>query len=180
MKTVNQLIKERRDSGMTLQGIGDEFGCTRENIRLILIKYYGTAVVGSLGKALLTTLQLANLVNCSNAQIGEFHMRGVISPANLNSHTRLWDSKAVSELLRIRSCRICNRIIPKYRSVYCSNGCRIEGSKYKNRSDEAKKKQNECARHWQKEHPERTKEIQDSCARRYLIKRKAISTEASL
>lgn len=170
MKTVIQIIKKQRDSGATLRQIGDEVGCSYENIRLQLIKHYGTADIEYKGRALLTTLQLANLVNCSITLIGNFYRRGVISPIASHYRLWLWDSKAVSILLRVRSCRICSRLLPKGKFVFCSYACRLEGGKYKNRPEEQRKKHNELVRRWMREHPERTREIQDAAVKRYQAK----------
>ena len=174
MKTVTQIIKKRRDSGATLQQIGDEVGCSRENIRLTLVKHYGTADIEHRGRALLTTLQLANLVNCSITLIGNFYRRGVISPVVSHYRLWLWDSEALNVLLEIRKCKICGRFLPKGKTVFCSYVCRLEGGKYKNRPEEQRKKHNELVRRWMREHPERTREITSAAVKRYQAKQRSL------
>lgn len=156
-------IKERRDGGATLQEIGDEIGRSRERVRQILVKQYGTA---DISKALLTTNQLAGLTNCSEPLIYKFRQQGIISPVG---HGR-WRPETVDIILEHRKCKMCGKPLPAHRFVYCSDTCQIEGGKYKNRSEVAKKLHNERIRHWQREHPERYREIQSKALRRYHLK----------
>ena len=72
-------IKRPRDQGYTLQAIGDMFGVTREWIRQILKKHYGTTMV--LG--LTSRAQLARIIGCSDMQLYYLEQKGVLNPIRI-------------------------------------------------------------------------------------------------
>lgn len=156
-------IKERRDTGATLQQIADEVGRTRERVRQILVEHYGTADIQG---QLLTTTQLAKLAGCSQNFVATLRREGIISRVAWGR----WSLETLDIILERRRCKMCGSPRSKGRLVYCSEPCQIEAAKYKNRPEAQKKTHSECVRRWQREHPERYKEIQRRAIRSYQLR----------
>lgn len=139
-------IYAMRYSGATLRQIADKIGRTKERVRQILIRNYG-----STKHKLISTNQLCQLSGLSRNQIIKCYQNNVISPVRewdtSTGHRSLW-SLATVERMRVyldipktnRLCRICHRPIPINRHRYCSEQCYKESHKYKYWSIEAKQR----------------------------------------
>jgi hypothetical protein len=66
-----------RDTGMTLQAIGDEVGVTRERVRQVLVRHYGTAKPTM---DLMTRLKVAKLIGCSEGRLAYLEQKGMLEP----------------------------------------------------------------------------------------------------
>jgi len=169
-ETYNGYIKTRRDEGATLQNIAEEIGRTRERVRQILVEHYGTADVEG---EVLTTKQLIELTNYSGTTLYKLYRKGIITKIGKG---RLgigrWPLETLNIILEYRRCKICDKPLGKGKGVYCSEACRVEAGKYKNRPEAQKKAQVERTQCWQKAHPERYREICNQATKRYLLKQK--------
>ena len=149
-----------RQSGTTLDRIGSRFGITREGVRQLLTKHYGSARV----QDLLTTTELARLTRCDYSYISKLKRRGVIQPAIVVGHGRtLWKREAIAAIiiyLAHHGCPICHGPVPSSRQVYCSRECYLEAHRYRNWSEAAKRQHSERVRRWLTENPEKAKQIQ--------------------
>ena len=133
-----------RHSGATLQQIADTIGRTKERVRQILVKNYG-----STKHKKLSTEKLCKLSGLSRSRIVELYKDDVITPVKEwntnNGQYFLWPLSTVEQIAAYysshRLCKICYRPIPKGRRIYCSEQCYREGHKYRHMSIEAKKKQ---------------------------------------
>jgi predicted nucleic acid-binding Zn ribbon protein len=136
-------IYAMRQSGSSLQQIADRIGRTKERVRQILVKHYG-----STKRRLFSTDQLYHLLDLPRNQIIELYKDGIILPAyewqSGRKHYLLWHPTAVQDIIDYykthKQCRICHRIIPKGRWIYCSDTCYREGQKYSNMTNQAKKR----------------------------------------
>lgn len=164
-ETFNGLIYDMRQQGFTLQEIGLEIGRTKERVRQILVEHYGSTEIK---RELVTTSQLATQADCRPLLIEKLRREGLIAPIR----RRIWDPNATLPILIQNKpiCRICAKPVPKYRACYCSEECRTEAGRYKNRPDEVKWRQNERVRRWGERNPDRQAEIQRGSSRRYLHK----------
>jgi hypothetical protein len=124
---------------------------TRERIRQILIKNYG-----STKHKLLSTEQLRRMFGFSRYRVLELYQGGVIAPvrewgAN-NGHHLLWSQAAVDKITAYYSackpCKMCGARIPEGRRVFCSEQCYKEGHKYRYKSTEAKQRHMESIRRY--------------------------------
>jgi len=139
-------IYAMRYSGATLRQIADKIGRTKERVRQILIKNYG-----STKHKLVSTTQLCKLSGLSWKRVMKLYQDSIITPVkewDTNTvHYFLW-SPATVERIRVyldipktnRLCRICHRPIPIDRHCYCSEKCYKESHKYKYRSVEARQR----------------------------------------
>jgi hypothetical protein len=137
------VIYAMRRSGDTLQQIASRVGKTKERIRQILVKNYG-----STRHKLMSTEQLRKYLGFSRYKVVELYNDNVITPA------REWDTNGGRHLLwlpdtvdRIHNymnsnklCRMCKSPVPPGRRVFCSGECYKEGHKYKYMSDVARKR----------------------------------------
>lgn len=90
-------IRELREQGYTLQAIGDEYGVTKERIRQLLTKHYGTTKLC----LLLPRETFSNLVGCGSSTITRLETKGLIKPIHYN-WTYLYkreDAEKVSKLV---------------------------------------------------------------------------------
>jgi len=132
-----------RHSGATLQQIADKIGKTKERVRQILVKNYG-----STKHKLISAEQLRKLVGLSRNRIIECYLANVITPVREwntdGSHYLLWSPASVEQINIYyethRSCKMCHSSIPRSRRYYCSEQCYKESSKYKYKSIEAKQR----------------------------------------
>ncbi len=136
-------IYAMRRSGATLQQIANEIGKTKERVRQILIKSYG-----STKHKLLSTEQLCKILGLPRNRVIELYRDNIINPARDwdtgISHYLLWRPATVEEVNTYynthRLCKMCYSYIPKGRRCYCSKQCYNEGHKYKYKSIEAKQR----------------------------------------
>lgn len=73
---MNSEIKQLRDRGYSLQAIGGKFGVSKERVRQILKKRYGTTRI----LELTPREPLARLLGCSNSRLILLERRGVLNP----------------------------------------------------------------------------------------------------
>ncbi|HEY95278.1 MAG TPA: hypothetical protein G4O15_10140 [Dehalococcoidia bacterium] len=139
---INAIYTMRR-SGSTLQQIADKSGKSKERIRQILISNYG-----STKHKLMSTEQLRKLFGFSRHHILDLYNSGVITPVKewkaSNGQYLLWSVTAISQINSYQNatkvCKHCGVGIPSNRRAFCSLRCYTESHKYKNMSDEAKKR----------------------------------------
>jgi hypothetical protein len=132
-----------RRSGSTLQQIADKTGKSKERIRQILISNYG-----STKHKLMSTEQLRRLFGFSRHHVLELYNNGIITPAKEwkanNGQYLLWSTTAIGQITSYynstKVCKQCGVNIPSNRRTYCSTRCYTESHKYKNMTDEAKKR----------------------------------------
>ncbi|MFC1920656.1 hypothetical protein ACFLYQ_02895 [Chloroflexota bacterium] len=128
------VIYAMRRSGATLQQIAVIVGRTRERIRQILVKNYGSA-----NHRLISTEQLYRLSGTSRYRVIELYQDNVITPArewNTSiGHHLLWHPDTIKQikgyLTSSKQCKVCNGSVPVPRRVYCSSKCYQEGHKCK-------------------------------------------------
>lgn len=153
---------QMRQSGATLQQIGSPFGISRERVRQLLVKHYGSTRI----QDLLTPAELSRLAGCSLRYIYKLTRRGVIQPAMVVGRGKtLWKPEttaAITTYIDRHRCRVCQRPLPSSRRSYCSQGCSIEGHRYKNWPEPAKRRHLEWMARWRAEHPEKAR---DGCRR---------------
>lgn len=136
-------IYNMRQSGATLQRIGDEVGITKERVRQILVENHG-----STKHQLISTEQLCRLLGLPRNRVIELYQDSVITPVaewNRGNHRYLlFSATTVEQIISYykthRLCSICRRPIPRGRRVYCSEQCYKEGHKYRYKSIEAKQR----------------------------------------
>lgn len=132
-----------RQAGASLAQIAEEIGRTKERVRQILVKHYG-----STKRNLLSTEQLCQELGIPRKRILKLSKAGIITPITSwttgKHHFLLWSSSAKEKIIRHEKshklCRICRKSIPAGRWVYCSDECYLEGQKYRNKSEEVKRR----------------------------------------
>jgi len=137
-------IYELRQSGATLQQIGNKMGRTKERIRQILVENYGSSKC-----PLVSSYKLASMLGSSPRQILGLYQDGVIVPEfefnTGNRHFLLWSPATMRHINAYykerRLCKICHRPLTKGRWSYCSDECLSESHKYKYKSAEARQRQ---------------------------------------
>ena len=151
---VNAIYAMRR-SGSTLQQIADKTGKSKERIRQILISNYG-----STKHKLMSTEQLRRLFGFSRHHILELYNNGIITPAKEwkanNGHYLLWSVSAINQinyyLNNEKRCKFCGGPVPPARRSFCSNECYLESHKYRNMSQEAKRKHLDSIKRYRAKH----------------------------
>jgi len=149
---------QMRQSGASLQQIGSRFGISRERVRRLLVEHYGSTRI----QELLTVAELSRLAGCSLGYIFKLRQQGIITPAIIGPGRALWLPEAVAAITTYidrHRCRVCHRPLPSSRQTYCSQGCSIEGHRYKYKSEEYKRRHRERVKRWRAEHPEKAREI---------------------
>lgn len=130
-----------RCSGATLQQIADRIGRSKERVRQIFQKEYGSSKHG-----LMSTEQLCKITNLSRRTILELYRKGIITHTREwytgNNRYLLWHPNTIKKIDTYykadRLCRICHSIVPRNRRHYCSEQCYKEGHKYRYRSPEGR------------------------------------------
>ncbi len=151
MKIDADLVYNLRRTGATLQEIGDRLGRSKERIRQILVKNYGSTEC-----KLLSTEQLADQTGFSRYQIMKMFRAGVIAPERGwetgCGRYLLWPPVSVAKVQIFerekRLCKICGGAIPKGRSVCCSQECLDESRKYKHKRPEVRQRHLERVRQY--------------------------------
>lgn len=171
VQTKLDIMHQMRQSGITLDQIGNRFGITRERVRQLLAERYGSTRV----RELLTATELARLAGCTWKYIDKLKQRGIIQPAEVVGHGRtLWKPQSIAiviEYIDQHRCPVCHRPVPSNRQVYCSRGCYLEARRYKNQTKEARRQHDERVKRWRAEHPEKAKQIQQRAQARRQTKR---------
>jgi len=143
---------QMRQAGATLEVIGQAFGIRKQLVSRRLIKHYGTTKV----QGLLRKIELLELTSSSPPYLNKLKLGGVIKPAQVPGRKKLlWPQQSLKQVLDYkvshpRHCRMCGRPRPSERSVYCSDGCEIEGHKIKNRPLEVRERHYERMRDYQR------------------------------
>lgn len=166
-------IYQMRQSGATLQQIANRCGISRERVRRLLIKYYGSTRI----QDFLTMTELAHLAGCTQRYIYKLEQRGTIKPAKVIGRGRtLWDAETAATItlfIDSHRCRVCNEPVPSNRQVYCSRACALKAPRYENNPEQARRLQKARVAKWRATHPERAREIQRRAERKYQAKKAA-------
>lgn len=172
-ETYDGIIYDMRQQAYTLEEIGRKIGRTRERVRQILVQYYGST---DINKNFLTTRQLTNEATCSPHLIEKLQQAGLITPIRRG----FWDLESTLPIV-IKSrprCKICGKLVPKYRRCYCSDECYKEGMKWINRSEASNRTWLTAMKRWRERNPERLAEIQRrSSYKSYRKLRQKLATE---
>lgn len=169
VKVYNGLIPTMRKSGATLQEIADNCGgISGERIRQILNQYYaGTKV------ELLRESDLAQIFNCPICHIARLRLSGKITPIKNTSRLIFYSPSQLADIARavIKHCAKCGKEVEKFKSKYCQEcGESYQKNPWPIRSEESKRNSIQASRNWQKEHPERFREITDRAKKKYYQK----------
>ena len=133
------IMHQMRQSGASLQKIAGHFDISRERVRQLLNKHYGSTKI----QGLVRVGELGRLVGCSPSYINRLKRRGIIQPAVSNKLT-LWKLETIDTItsyINSRRCAVCNRPLPSNHRVYCSTECLVEARK--NKSEPVKRRQKE-------------------------------------
>ena len=165
-------IYRMRQAGLSLEEIGSRLGISRQAVEEQLLKHYGSTKV----YGLLTLAELARLTGYSRDYIIKLKRRGVIQPVKSGQKNRLYKPETIATIIIYRDrhprrCRMCGRPLPPRRSVFCSQACRAEGGRFKNRPQAVKDRHRERMKRWERAHPEQAKEIHRRAARKYRAAR---------
>ena len=174
-KASRSTIVEMRQSAASLQQIASRFGVSRERIRQVLVEQYGSTKVNRL----LGVAELARHAGCSQSYIRKLRRRGIIQPAKVVGKKRtLWKSETIDTIIQYISshpCRVCNKLLPSNRWVYCSRECWVKAYRHRHRyikmSEQEKRLHNEKVARWQKNHPEQARDIRRRGQRKYWAKK---------
>ena len=164
---------QMRQSGASLRQISDCLDISREWVRQLLIKHRGSTRV----QDFLEATELARQAGCSQRYIRKLRRRGLIRPVMVVGNKRtLWKPETVNTVVEYNTsdrCRVCNGPLPDNRWVYCSRACYIQAcsDRYKRMSDQAKRLQKARVARWQRNHPERVKDIVRRGQRKYAAKK---------
>lgn len=163
------LIADLKREGHSLRSIGRKIDRSGERVRQILDEHYPNIVVPFLSEE-----AVAKLFGCSAAVLTRLRQEGVINPKRYGFVFRYsCDDVEKVRLALQRFCRICDSPVPKDRTVYCSEACKLESRKYKHRPERYKEAHNRCVKNWMRRHPEQTRVIQSKAAKKYLERQKA-------
>lgn len=167
----NGEIFSLRRGGHTLQQIGDRVGVTRERIRQILNEHYGKVEI-----LLLTETKVAEIIGCRTALLFRLREQGLIHPTRIGHYFRYSHDDIETAMLALqRSCKHCGESIPlKVKTrVYCPE-CSKEQVRYNYPflSEEGKRKLLKLTREWQKQHPERYREINRKAQQKHSKKKR--------
>lgn len=151
-----------RQSGASLDQIAAHFGISRERVRQLLVKHYGSTRLGEL----LSTTEVKHRAGCTYTDILKLKRRGIIQPAKVVGRCRiLWKAETVDTIMGYASghrCSVCNGPLPSNCRIYCSQVCRIEGTR---------KLRDAWMRKWRHNHPEKDREAKRQYRASKLIER---------
>jgi len=127
-ETYGQQIVEMRQSGHTLQEIGDTVGATRERIRQILNEQdidFNTS--------LLSEAEVIRLMGCNREIFRRRREAGEITPSRTVKRYRYYDSHELEGIRAViqRYCKNCGQPLPMiYQGKYCHDcrGARVDNS----------------------------------------------------
>ena len=158
---IGAFIRNMRQSGATLSQIADRIGRTKERVRQILLRNYG-----STKHKLISTEQLCKLSGLNRGRVMELYRDGAVTPVRewdtSIGHYFLWSPDTLVQIISHykvnRLCKMCHSSIPKGRQYYCSKQCYEEGHKYRYKSIEAKQRHLESIKRYR----ERRKQLAKS------------------
>ena len=123
-----------RESGATLQQIADHYGISREWVRQLMFKRYGS----SRPRSLLDISEVSRLTGCTRMDIFKLKRRGIIKPSQVVGRGRtLWTHDTVDIVKKYRDsrrCKVCDGPLPNNHWVFCSWSCWVEASRFRNRN----------------------------------------------
>jgi predicted nucleic acid-binding Zn ribbon protein len=139
----NELICNARRTGATMREIGEKMGISRERVRQILAKNLGSTIY-----PLLSTQQLCDMSGISKKRLVTLQKQGLIQPELTRSvekyHYSLWALSIPEEIEAYcrthYRCLVCGHPLPGRRRQYCSDACVLERYKYKNKTQEEKRR----------------------------------------
>ena len=150
-----------RQSGATLNQIAVHFDISRERVRQLLVKHYGSTKLGEL----LSVTEVKQLAGCTYNDVLKLKRHATIQPAKVVGGRALWKPETVNTIMGYASshrCSVCNGPLPRNRRSYCSQACRIQG---------VRKLNAERMREWRRSHPERDRESRRRYRTSKLVKR---------
>jgi len=119
---------QMRQSGASLQSIGDAFGISRQRVGWLLQEHRSTAIIGLLSRS-----QVAELAGCRVSYISKLRRRGIIQPVAVPGRKwALWGADSLGKVISHQRChpevcQICGQPLPSRRPVYCSAECKSKG-----------------------------------------------------
>ncbi len=158
-------IYKMREAGAPMRAIAEVQGISKERVRQILSRRYGTTDHGWL-----STLQICAATGLPRNKVLELFENGIITPAvNWKAgkrHYLLWNNNTVSEVNQYYQehhlCQVCQCPLPKNRIIFCSDACRQERHKYKYMTLDEKKRVLNNIRRYRERKRSRTTGTQDS------------------
>ncbi len=163
-----EIVGMRRD-GKTLQEIGDYYGVTRERIRQVLRDLY-PGVKPIVKPGIYNQKTVSVIVGISTQSVAELSKKLHLKPWTTLKY-RWYDSEQVEIIenyLRNRKCKVCGRPLLSYRQrCYCIECCQ---HRWRFSSEKRKAAQKEAIHRWQKNHPDRVREIARRCYEKRLNK----------
>jgi len=138
-ETYDGQVKQMREQGLSLQAIGDNVGVTRERVRQILRRHYGTTESKFVSRE-----RLAKFLGCSDYLLARLEERGALSPLHSGGRYLYSPEEAEGAVERLiehltslpvvveRICESCGRrfSVRPYRvrhsspARFCSNKCK--------------------------------------------------------
>ncbi len=164
------IIWDLRQSGLSLQAIGDKFDITRERVRQILEEHYETTRI----ERLFPRGKVVEFIGCDVQRLANLEKEGKVNPIR-SGGKHLYNFEEIKKALDALTlfCKHCGKQIPidSPNSVYCPD-CSKERIRYNYPflSEESKKKQNQRTTLWIKNHPERTRGIQRKASCKYYLR----------
>lgn len=170
-ETFNGEIASLRRQGNTLQAIGNTVGRTRERVRQILVEHYGRVEM-----ELLPEGRAARIIGCGRWRLVKLRKSGVTHPVRLGIWFWLYDREEIEKAMLAlqRTCPHCgNPLSLEKTRKYCPE-CSKESRRYNYpfMSEEAKREHIQACVRWQKEHPERTRELRRRAHKKYQMKKR--------
>ena len=154
----NGQLMDMRQSGLTLQAIGDKVGRTRERVRQVLKEHYRTTKI----RGLIAREPLAARLGCSYQRLEDLEKLGIIK--SLHSGWFYLYDKIEAEKARlalIRFCEHCGKPLPLKDATKLCPECQQERKRYAYPffSEETKKRVGKRCYAWMKRNPEKNKEL---------------------
>jgi len=118
-----QLIYNMRKEGTTLKDIGTAFSLSKERIRQILCRNYGSTRISNL----LSTSELCIQADRSLYMVNKLAEGGLLAPHYVGKH-RYWTSNTVSLVKELskRTCEICGRVfLARWGTIRCDECRRV-------------------------------------------------------
>lgn len=116
-----------RGLGLTLQAIADLHGVSREAVRQMLERRYGTTAYEDFGSggsrnATMVARQLRHSLKTVRSKL----LKVGISPSR---HKGAWTPEAIGLLTEMMVCIVCGKPLPAHRSKYCGEECAVAARK---------------------------------------------------
>ena len=160
-----ELLIHERNSGKSLRRLGQMFGVSHEQVRLILAEYSPTRA------AFLAENTVAAKLGYPVTWLIKLRKEGILNPTKPGGHW-LYSEEQVRQIpslvAEMRKCERCGELRPPY----CRKFCRECGQyrikhRYISLSPEEKAEHREQSLAWRKANPERWKKISSRARRKY-------------